>query len=340
MKSLLLLLLISTLSFSIYSQCGTTVPSFIPNPSFESRSCCPTAHSQMNCANSWIQASSATTDYLNTCGYSSTPSSLNAPTPLPDGTGFVGIYDGRNNTSTWKEYLGTCLPTALSSGTSYTLQISMAASIGSGSYTGPSNLTREFVIYGMTGCTNLPFTGSDCPANHGYSVVHSQTVTLSSSAWTTVSFTFTPTFNVKAFIFGGNCTSTTGGMNNSGGGSTNYYFIDNMILNSTVAFQPPVAQAGPSKTISCGSTSTTINGSATSGTGPYSYAWSPTTGLSNPNIASPTASPTSTTNYTVTVTDANGCTDTDQTTVTINNTVPSVNAGANRTINCTNTSVA
>ena len=47
-------------------------------------------------------------------------------------------------------------------------------------------------------------------------------------------------------------------------------------------------------------------------TGGVSYAWSPTIGLNNPNIANPTASPSSETVYTVTVTDANGCTDSDQ----------------------------
>ena len=46
-------------------------------------------------------------------------------------------------------------------------------------------------------------------------------------------------------------------------------------------------------------------------TGGTNYAWSPADGLSNPNIANPAASPSSTTVYTVTVTDANGCTDTD-----------------------------
>ena len=49
---------------------------------------------------------------------------------------------------------------------------------------------------------------------------------------------------------------------------------------------------------------TTIQLFATGGT---SYLWSPSTGLSNPNIANPTATPTSTTTYVVTVTDANTC---------------------------------
>lgn len=42
--------------------------------------------------------------------------------------------------------------------------------------------------------------------------------------------------------------------------------------------------------------------------GGVSYRWTPTTGLSNPNIASPVASPSVTTLYSVVITDASGCT--------------------------------
>jgi len=41
--------------------------------------------------------------------------------------------------------------------------------------------------------------------------------------------------------------------------------------------------------------------------GATNYIWSPSTGLSNANIANPIATPTVSTNYSVTVTDANGC---------------------------------
>ena len=50
-------------------------------------------------------------------------------------------------------------------------------------------------------------------------------------------------------------------------------------------------------------------------TGGVSYQWSPATGLDNPNIANPLARPSGNTTYTVTATDANGCTATDSLTV-------------------------
>jgi Concanavalin A-like lectin/glucanases superfamily/Secretion system C-terminal sorting domain len=53
--------------------------------------------------------------------------------------------------------------------------------------------------------------------------------------------------------------------------------------------------------------------------GATSYSWSPATGLSNPNIANPLATPTVTTRYIVTGSNGAGCTTTDTVTVTVNN---------------------
>jgi len=72
--------------------------------------------------------------------------------------------------------------------------------------------------------------------------------------------------------------------------------------------EPPTANAGPDITI-CGG-SQELNAS-----GGVSYDWSPPNGLSATNIPNPIASPASTTTYTVTVTNAQQCTATDQVTV-------------------------
>ncbi|MGB1018606.1 MAG: PKD domain-containing protein, partial [Chitinophagales bacterium] len=63
-----------------------------------------------------------------------------------------------------------------------------------------------------------------------------------------------------------------------------------------------------------------------SSSGGNSYVWSPTTGLSNSNISNPKASPNTTTTYTLTVTDINGCENTETITITVNP-LPNVNAG-------------
>ncbi|MEK6677053.1 MAG: PKD domain-containing protein [Planctomycetota bacterium] len=99
----------------------------------------------------------------------------------------------------------------------------------------------------------------------------------------------------------------------------------------TVTSSTFAANAGIDVTISAGST-TTLNGSASGGTTPYTYRWTPTTGLNNPNIDRPSASPATTTTYTLTVTDAQARTATDTVVVTVTSSTFAANAGNDVTI--------
>jgi hypothetical protein len=85
---------------------------------------------------------------------------------------------------------------------------------------------------------------------------------------------------------------------------------DTIAYNVTI-FSNPIINAGTDETI-CYGASTGLSAS-----GGISYIWTPSSGLSNSTIANPVASPTSTTNYTVTGTDANGCANTDDITITV-----------------------
>ena len=91
------------------------------------------------------------------------------------------------------------------------------------------------------------------------------------------------------------------------------------------------ANAGPDVSINCSSTTAgvTIGSPAQAGS---VYTWSPASGLNNPNIANPIANPGATTTYTLTVTNSSGCTATDQVVVTVNNTLPTINAGPDQTV--------
>ncbi len=98
----------------------------------------------------------------------------------------------------------------------------------------------------------------------------------------------------------------------------------------TISINPlPVVDAGTDQGI-CVVGSVVIGGTPTGPTG-ATYAWTPAGTLNNPALANPTASPLVTTTYTVTVTDTNGCTDFDVTTVTINP-LPTVDAGNDTSI--------
>jgi gliding motility-associated-like protein len=83
----------------------------------------------------------------------------------------------------------------------------------------------------------------------------------------------------------------------------------------------PVANAGPDQVLCEGNP---VNMSASGG---VLYQWDPVTDLIDATSPTTQANPTVTTTYTVTVTEANGCVDTDDMTITVNS-VPVVNAGA------------
>ncbi|MDQ3046072.1 MAG: gliding motility-associated C-terminal domain-containing protein [Bacteroidota bacterium] len=94
---------------------------------------------------------------------------------------------------------------------------------------------------------------------------------------------------------------------------------------SVIVHPLPTVSAGFNTTI-CSGTSTTLNGSGTTGT----YSWSPGTGLSSTTVLTPVATPTATTTYTLTISAA-GCSNTAQVTVTVNP-APVANAGTDATI--------
>lgn len=101
--------------------------------------------------------------------------------------------------------------------------------------------------------------------------------------------------------------------------SMNYLVIATDTLNGcsardsvdVIVFPVVIADAGVDTTVSLGS-AVMLNGS-----GGVSYSWQTSVGLDNPFTANPMASPLVTTDYELTVTDGNGCTDIDSVTVTV-----------------------
>ncbi len=117
--------------------------------------------------------------------------------------------------------------------------------------------------------------------------------------------------------------------------STVVYTVEGMNSNGCIVEEqvvvyvndPPEADAGSTKE-TCVNEELVLNGSATLGVGPYNYSWSGVGIVSGENTASPTISITSDQTYTLTVTDANGCSDIDYVDVRVNslpNAVISVN---------------
>jgi len=195
-----------------------TPNSLIPNPSFEDTLCCPTANSELDCAESWVQASTATSDYFNFCGYSYLYAPPNIPLP-GNGSGFAGFIAD----SSWNEYVGACLNGPMLAGTSYTLNFYTALSQGSS--------TLDLSIFGTTDCGDLPWTGTTCPLGVGnWMELDSMVVSYGPAGeWQLVSMTFTPTVDINAIAIGASCDF-------SGTQGVNYYYIDELILDSTFNF--------------------------------------------------------------------------------------------------------
>ncbi len=93
-----------------------------------------------------------------------------------------------------------------------------------------------------------------------------------------------------------------------------YYMLDDV----SVVEEPIVntVDAGPDSTLNEGDSYAIPT--STTGTSPVSYVWTPANSLDDPTLPSPTASPTETTTYTVTVDFGDGCPVTDQITITVN----------------------
>ena len=205
--------------------------SLIPNPSFEDRSCCPNTRSQMNCADTWIQASDATTDYLHTCGWMGWPD-LPPPLPFPDGNACVGFRDGThanfNPNPQWKEYTGACLLSPLRAGITYTFQFYIG-------FTHPQNSPPiNVTFFGSTDCNTLPFgIGNQefgCPTNGPGWKNLGQVFVRGANSWQQVSLTITPDEDIHAVAIGPDCpiVNTT---------ENTYYFFDNLILAAQSAFE-------------------------------------------------------------------------------------------------------
>ncbi|MEO0470298.1 MAG: gliding motility-associated C-terminal domain-containing protein [Bacteroidota bacterium] len=215
--------------------------SLIPNPSFETTNCCPTALSQMSCATTWIQASAATSDYYNTCGFVPPPNFPLPPAPIPDGNGYVGFIDA--NGFGYKEYVGACLSGTMNAGTNYLLKCWVGFGTPNSSFGWSVAIPFELALFGSANCANLPFggfnSGIGCPTNApNWIQLGTVTVNGTTGQWIEVDISFTPVIDIDAIVLGPACITS------SGGGS--YYYLDNLILADSMSFAAGAGVSGDS----------------------------------------------------------------------------------------------
>lgn len=158
-------------------------------------------------------------------------------------------------------------------------------------------------------CPGAPVTLTASGSTSAYNWLATTGFAATTGATVTVNPTATTTYTVTSTSATGTCPATA---------------------SQVITVNPlPAADAGAPLTLCAGSTGTlNANGGAT-------YAWTPTGGLSNPNVANPVVSATSSTLYHVTVTSAQGCVAHDSVQVTIN-ALPIANPGPGAA-NCSGT---
>lgn len=161
-----------------------------------------------------------------------------------------------------------------------------------------------------TGSATVQAGGGTSPYNYLWSNGQTgQTATLNAGA-----FTVTVTDSHS-------CTSVSGG---------------SILTNIT----PPTAEAGPPVVITCAAPAPTLNGAGSSTGGGFSYLWTTSDGFIVSGATTLTPVVNAAGNYLLTVTNANnGCTASDQTTVTANTTPPTSNAGADGLLTCSTTTL-
>lgn len=279
-------------------------------------------------------------------------STTSTASSLAPNTYSVTVEDANNCTVVTSQTIGQ--PSAVTIATS-SVPASCGASNGSATAT-PSGGTGAYTYAWTGGATSA--TASNL-ASGTYSVTvrdanlcsatASVTVGSTSAITTTMSSTPTgcgaPTGKAKVTVTGGSgpftylwsngqtadsTSALTGGyVTVTVTGAGNCTKVDSVLVTTSGAL--PNINAGVDTSLNCVRTSLTLQ--ATSSTAGVTFAWSNST-----NTASTSVSAANT--YTVTATDPiNGCTASDAVVVTLNNTIPNVNAGLDTSLNCVRTSL-
>ncbi|MBP6754739.1 MAG: T9SS type B sorting domain-containing protein [Bacteroidia bacterium] len=221
---------------------NTTIASFVNNSNFEQMNFCPNDFAQFNAATNWFLPSSATSDYINSCGFvpaSATDAGI-YPLPASNGDGVAGILVSQD----YKEFIGICTNMTLLAGTKYQLNFDIASST-SGRYpdTNPNigivcnngvlNAGRiDITLYGTTSCnTSTPANTDNFPSG-GWQILGNATY-LPSKNWNQLSIIFTPSINLNSIMLGSPYNLSDTYVDEDYYNSCfPYFYFDNVILNT------------------------------------------------------------------------------------------------------------
>jgi hypothetical protein len=283
----------------------------VPNGSFELYSSCPPTGASIKYAVPWVQPNnpwtSGSSDFYHFCAcpaFACPPNSRGFQYPRT-GNGFIGIYLFWEPTVTdqdkWREYIEVGLSDSLKFQKKYCVRF--YTSKGNWSSYAVKNiqavLTNDTLQYNDP---NFTFISGVTPFMEADSII---TDTLN---WTKIETTYTANGGERFLTIGnfnsGLSTSYQYVWPFSGSPNTlGYYLIDDVSI-----YEQPEIYAGSDTLLALGDSVQL----GLAGRADVFYSWAPTSGLNNPNIANPKASPGTTITYTLTVTDTSelACTNT------------------------------
>jgi gliding motility-associated-like protein len=220
---------------------NNTISSLINNYNFEQKNYCPNDFAQFNATSNWFSPSTATTDYINSCGFipaSATDAGI-YPFPSSNGNGVAGIIVSQN----YKEFIAICTNTTLIAGTKYQLNFDIASStsgrilstkpnIGQACNNGNLNAGRlDITLYGKSNCdTNIPPNTNNFP--DGWQEMGTATY-LPTKNWNQLSIIFTPSTNINSIMLGSPYNLPNTYVDEYDYHSCfPYFYFDNLLLNN------------------------------------------------------------------------------------------------------------
>ena len=267
-----------------------------------------------------------------------TPTAIQPPAPVSVTSCDIGIVfvniapvAGVTNYNWYSDIAGTIL---MQSGSSLSYGQNIATT--GGSYT-------IYVQSNVAGCTPsslVALTGnvSANPITLSQSFSPNDTVCIN----TPVTVTLTPSGGNGTFTYNWSpVVSSSNTITQTLTASTSYYVTItsngcSKLFNLPIIVKPyPFDSIAPTSSITCASSTVTLDGSSSAAGTDISYGWTTVGGNITSGISSNIATVNASGNYTLTVTDiTSGCSSTQSITVNSNNTLPSVTASSNNNISC------
>lgn len=274
---------------------------YVPNPSFENYTNCPTGNSQYYQATPWTRPSGSLTtpDYFNACvttgsgcGYVDVPNNFGGSVTAYQGNAYMGLLSYYTGCPNCREYIVAPLTAPLVSGTTYMVKMRVRRAPNS------RYATDRIGLYISNGAPSQP---SNQPISTVTPQIQSFGVLLNTATWSLISGTYTAVGGENSITIGNfydNSNTTVVNTGPSAGTcalvtAAAYYYIDSVSIR---VYQPTQQLLVSNDTVICVGDSATI---WATGDGPYWWANSNTPTVSFSTDSTLKVAPNATTTYIV-----------------------------------------